>query len=186
MSGVVLVAVLGIVGLATALSLAALVEVFRQLAALRERLSLDDRPQLLDVDTAPLSATTLGLPDTVLLRERTAVIVLSNKCSTCRVIADAFDGSSPASVWFLVSEQGAEDSVIVDTLRALTTNVIVDDGAIAEQAGLDITPAVLVLVYGKATEGYVVATPRQMLHIIAAPALADRPRRLRPREPIAH
>lgn len=95
------------------------------------------------------------------------VVFLSSKCGTCLSIADAFEGGSPASVWFIVTGPDAVRSPILSRLVSVSDRVIVDSNErIARHVGLDVLPAVLTMNWGEVVRAHAVSSPRQVMNLI--------------------
>jgi hypothetical protein len=149
-----------------AISTAALVEVFRQLADLRSALNLQDEPTPLGFKTGELHINEIGLPPEIAMEPQTAVVFLSAKCATCLQIAEAFREGSPETVWFVLADAPASDSLI-ETLAVSADRVIIDENdAIVNRIGLRATPAVFIASYGDITRALAVSSPRQVQRLV--------------------
>lgn len=149
-----------------AVSSAALVEVFRQLAELRAVLNLKDEPNPIGLKAGELYADEIGLPKEIATQPEAIVVFLSPKCATCLTIAEAFRGGSPATVWFVLISLPAP-ATLMEALAESAERVILDeDDAIADRIHLHITPSVLATSFGKITRAHAVSSARQVLGLI--------------------
>jgi hypothetical protein len=170
------VALLG-VGLALAIVVAvtagAVIEVFRQLAALRVSLALDDLASPLDIKSGEFTASDIGLPRQLMDEPAAIAVFLSPKCGTCLAIAESFRSGAPDNVWFVllgedrfVPAKGTERSRW-EALASAADRVVTDPtGSIASRMGLEITPAVLTLRFGEVVRGHAVSSPRQVTSLV--------------------
>lgn len=150
----------------TSVCAAALVEVFRQLADLRSALNLEDEPIPLSLKGGEVTAEGIGLPSAIAREPAALVIFLSDKCATCLVIAEAFRGGSPATVWFVVPESPGA-SALIDMLSDSLSRVVIDkNDAVADSLALRVTPSVLTTSFGEITRAQAVSSARQVLSML--------------------
>jgi hypothetical protein len=159
------VAIVAIVVLAAVLVVvcAALVEVFRQLNALRAITQLDDRPIPLTLSKEALvNGRELSLPSEVADAPTAAVVVLSHDCATCVAIAEDLGAHPAPTLWFtMVGHDG--ESRVSRALAAQREHLIPGLGELLrERLGLDVAPAVVVLEFGKLRHAYAVGSTRQV------------------------
>jgi hypothetical protein len=153
-------------GFVVAISSAALVEAFRQLAELRDTLKIHDEPIPLRLKAGELRIDEIGLPPELGAEPKAIAIFLSTKCATCLTIAEAFRGGSPGTVWFVLPTPPTPTELL-GTLSQSAERVIVDENSdIADSLGLNVTPSVITTSYGEITRAQAVSTPRQVLALI--------------------
>jgi hypothetical protein len=171
----VLLAVAGVgFTLVLAIVCGALVEVFRQLADIRQAFDLDDEPLPLDLGRNGLRAAELGLPARIEGLPEAIVVFLSTKCAACASIAHLFSGGSPESVWFVVQAEHDAASLI-ETLERAGERLVVDiDGRMTAELGLEVTPSVLTVRYGEVVRAQAVSSPRQVLGLVPVVAPVGR------------
>lgn len=156
-----------------ALCCAALVEVMRQLAEIRRRLSLEDMPIPLGLANRDLRVADIGLPTELAQAPAAIVVFLSPTCASCLAIAEAFHGGAPSTVWFVLPTRPYPDH-LVRTLSGSATRVIFDENdAIASAIDLRVTPAVLTTSFGEITRAQAVSTPRQVMSLVPTVFPAD-------------
>jgi hypothetical protein len=149
---------------------AALVEVFSQLDEIRHALNLQDLPTPLGLKRGELRTTEVGLPHELEKEPEALVVFLSPKCTTCLAVAEAFRGSSPSSVWFVLSSPPTPRNLL-SALSASAKHVIVDhNDQIADRIHLHVTPSVLTASFGEITRALAIATPRQVLSLVPSVA----------------
>lgn len=125
----------------------ALLELFKDVRQLRDIVGVLDRP--LDVSIGPVAGTApsqYGLPPGLDSANSALVLFLSDKCSTCGVLAASLREGLPHGLWVIV-EAGTRHSAqaFLETFgldKGQTDGrVSVDvDGAIASRIGLNTTP----------------------------------------------
>lgn len=151
-----------------AISAAALVEVFRQLADIRTALDLQDEPMPLGVKSGELRTDDVGLPREIAIEPQALVVFLSGKCLTCLAVAESFRGGSSETVWFVLTGVPVPASLI-EMLSESAERVIIDENdAIAARIGMHVTPAAFITTYGEITRAFAVTTPRQVQRMIPA------------------
>jgi hypothetical protein len=145
---------------------AALVEVFKQLAELREALNLRDEPIPLGVKAGELRTDEIGLPGEIAAEPKAIVVFLSTRCATCLTVAEAFRGGSPATVWFVLPSLPTP-STLLDLLADSRMRVILDEGdEIANRVGVNVTPMVLTTSFGDVIRAQAVSSARQVLSMV--------------------
>jgi hypothetical protein len=163
---ITLVAVFGVILCVCA---AALVEVFRQLQELRSQSGLEDEPMALDIRSGELTTSEIGLPEDVARLPEAIVVFLHARCGTCRMVADAFRGGAPESVWFVIPAEDVEGTRAFRSLAEATNRVIAEhDDGISDALGMDVAPAVVTVQYGVVQRGLGVSTAKQVLALVPA------------------
>ncbi|OHX05848.1 hypothetical protein BFV98_24065 [Micromonospora sp. WMMB235] len=140
------------------------VEMYRTIEQLREYSGLVDRPIPLDLpaDRTPSRA---GLPATLDTAVRGVVLLLSDRCGTCRSIAASLDGSVHPDLFLVVEPgQGADGAgELALSYRLDPERTLIDrDGKIASGLGLKLTPAAVVIEHGRMTRASSIPSIRQL------------------------
>jgi len=164
---IIIAVVLTMMGAVLLLVCGALVEVFRQLSDIRERLDLDDRPLPLTLSSADMTAADLALPAAVERLAEAIVVVLSRKCATCLAIAQSFAAGAPETAWFLLQVPTDDLEGSADMLSGCRDRVVVDvDSQISKVAGINVVPSVLTLRWGRVDRAQAVSSVRQVMSLI--------------------
>ena len=161
----VLTVLLCLFGVLLFIEFGALVEMFHQLKQVRIYLDMVDRPTPLDLGKASgLAATAVGLPAALDDTKAALVLFLSNRCETCHTIAAAIDGGAlPQNLWLVVVPVFEDAEEFVEKFHLRGKRSLIDDGrTITGRLGLDITPAAVVVEYGRVARAQTVPTVRQM------------------------
>jgi hypothetical protein len=175
MAAAALIAV-GLLSVLTFAMLRALVELFRDVRQLRDALGLLDRPLALDI--GPVAGTPpsrYGLPGQLDGEKDALLLFLSDRCSTCRVLAAALGGALPAGLWVVVeAATGQAAAAFIDTYRmtygAGDGRVLVDPaGTVAERLGLKVTPAGYRIENGVFRDAGTVPSMRYLTSIMPVP-----------------
>ncbi len=146
------------------------VEMYRSIEQLREYGGLVDRPIPLDVpsDRTPSS---VGLPAALDTAVRGVVLLLSDRCGTCRSLAASLDGRVNPDLFLVVEPgkgaSGASDLMVSYQLDPERT-VIDREGDIASGLGLKVTPAAVVIENGRMTRASSVPSSRQLEVILSS------------------
>lgn len=146
------------------------VEMYRTIEQLREYSGLVDRPIPLDLpnDRTP---SRVGLPVTLDTAVRGVVLLLSDRCGTCRSIAAFLDGAVNPELFLVVEPgQGADGAgELAVTYRLDPERTVIDrDGGIASGLGFKVTPAAVVIENGRMARASTVPSMRQLELILAS------------------
>ena len=152
----------------------ALLELFRDVRQLRVISGLIDRPLPVSLGAIAGTPPSLhGLPETLDSAQSALVLFLSEKCGTCRVIAESLGGSVPANTWVVVetasSERGREWLRVYGFPEpdGPMSRLVLDVGSnIAARIGIDTTPVGLFVEAGRLTAGTTVPSSRQLFAIV--------------------
>lgn len=159
-----------IVSLVTA---GALVEVFRHLAEIRNKLDLDDEPLVLDFQTRDLRTAPVAVPEAVDRASRTALVFMHGRCGTCRLVAEAFATIPESRAWFVLPAQDVDAAPAFGRLAA-TGRVFADRGEeLAEYLGIDVAPTVVLVEDGRAERALGISTVRQVRAALAEHSTHD-------------
>ena len=155
----------------------ALVELFRDVRQIRDALGILDRPRSVDLGPAAGAApSAYGLPRQLDDAPSALVLFLSDRCSTCRILAATLGGTLPAGLWVVVeaaSCEGAAEFVEMFgmTPRLADGRVTLDSGgAIAGRLGLNTTPVAYRIENGVLKDAATVPSVRHLSSIIPTPA----------------
>ncbi len=154
----VLTVIVAVVAFSLVVLLTAQVELFRDMKQVRELTGMIDRPIPLDLGAMQgRSPTELGLKAMT-----GAILVLSDRCGTCRSLAAALDGSVPPHLQIVLSNPGGRTSEL-PTVWDLGDRVIDDtDGSIMTALDIKATPAAISIVDGVMNEAQSVPSVRQL------------------------
>jgi len=181
----VLLVLVGLLAALLFLMLGAQVEMFRDVQQLREYAGLIDRPAPVGLGAAAGGRPSgFGLPDALDAALGAVVVVLSDKCATCRSIAAALDGSMPPDLTVVINPGGVPYPDLVTTYRLDAQRTLIDhDEAIAGRLGLKITPVGIVIENGRLARATTLPSTRQLYHLldsVRAARQADGARALQP------
>ncbi len=102
----VLTVIVAVIAFSLVVLLSAQVELFRDMKQVRELTGMIDRPFPLDLGVMRgHSPADLGLPT-----KTGAILILSDKCATCRSLAAALDGAVPPHLQIVLSNPGGRAS----------------------------------------------------------------------------
>ena len=168
-----LVAALAVV---TFLLFGALLELFKDVRQMRDVMGVLDRPLDLSIDRIEGTAPSLyGLPSALDSANSALVLFLSDKCSTCRILADSLRQGVPQGLWVIV-EAGTRDAARAFLERFELDKaqddgrVAVDvDGKIAGRIGLDTTPVGFHIKNGRFVNATTVPSVRYFQSIVPVP-----------------
>lgn len=150
------------------LMLSALVEMYHQLRQIRNYLELVDKVTQLELELklGP-QPSSYGLPAELDTAGVGIVLFLSNRCETCRTLAQSIrDGAVPDELWVVVEPVYNDADHFVAEFGLRGERVLVDtDGLIAENLGLDVTPSAVVVESGSLVRAQTVPSLRQ-LHVL--------------------
>jgi hypothetical protein len=165
----ILLAIVIALGVLVFLLLGALVEMYRDLAQIREYTGLLDRPQPIELgDREGSRPSEWGLPAELDGKRRALVMFLSDRCATCRTIVWSLHGTVPEHV-FLVLEPGpmptgggSGGGELVAAIAERSDRVVIDrDHAIADRMGIHMSPSALVVEDGTIARAVTVPSVRQ-------------------------
>ena len=157
--------VLAAFGLALFIGCGALVEMYRSLEQVREHAGASDAPTKIDIEFAPDVLEQAGLAPELTRPERALLMILSDRCSTCEVIAEALNGGLPDGVRVLLHPHNAEsaDRWLTRHNLAGSPAVTVDLGSrIADVIGIHLTPTVVRISNGHVVTAHTVPSTRRL------------------------
>ena len=151
----------------SAMSFAAVFEVYQQLDEIRRRISMDDEPVELNIDAIDLAELA---PVEVVERDRAVLMFLHSSCGMCRLVADAYARSAPDGLWFVIPVQDIGKLKAFEDLVALGRVIPDDDdGGLADAMRLDVTPSVVLLRNGVVERVLGVSSLSQATRIVQDP-----------------
>lgn len=160
-----LTAVLGLLAAALAtVCAAALVEVFRQLAEIRNKLEIDDEALHLAFDVMELPRDLV--PSALLTEPEGAMVFLHGGCGTCRIIADTVKDAPPDRTWFVIPAQDAAATASFMELVSRGVVILDQDSRLAERLRMDVAPAVISVQNGVAVSAAGLSTVRQLRKLL--------------------
>jgi hypothetical protein len=158
-----------LLGVLLLLLLGSQIEMYRTLEQLREYSGLIDRPLPLDLPDER-TPSRVGLPDTLDSAVRSVVLLLSDRCGTCRSLAAHLDGSVNRDLILVVEPgpggEGAGELALMYRLDPERT--IVDrDGSVSGGLGIKVTPAAVVIENGRLVRASTVPSTQQLDMILS-------------------
>jgi len=151
-------------GILVFLLLGALVEMYRDIAQIREYTGLLDRPLPIELgDREGSRPSQWGLPPALDDERRALVMFLSDRCSTCRTIVSSLKGAVPQHV-VLVLEHGKAtgDGELATSIASGSNRVVIDrDHAIADSLQIQVSPSALIVEDGAIVRAMTVPSVRQ-------------------------
>ncbi|MDI6103372.1 hypothetical protein QLQ12_32660 [Actinoplanes sp. NEAU-A12] len=158
-----------LLGVLTLLLLGSQVEMYRTIEQLREFGGLVDRPVPLDLpkNRTPSKA---GLPAELDTTVRAVVLLLSDRCGTCRALAGSLDGAVNEDLYLIVEPGTGVDgaSELALTYRLDPARTVIDEtGDISSGVGIRVTPAAIVIENGRMTRASTVPSTRQLTDILS-------------------
>jgi hypothetical protein len=162
---VALSAAVVIFGALVFLLLGSQVEMYRDIAQLRDHSGLIDRPMAVDIAGAVgARPSSFGLPAPLDAVDAGLVLFLSDKCGTCRSIAASLDGQVPRDLWLVLDPANPmKDPELTVGYRLGRDRVTIDRRReISSALGVTITPAALILRDGRIVRASTVPSTRQL------------------------
>jgi hypothetical protein len=144
----------------------ACVELFRDVRQLQEATQVMDSPIELPLGGVGEPPSAYGLPSVLDGAPVGLVLVLSDKCVTCRSVARSFEGTVPPGLHVLVeaTDRRAADAWLLEHGLAADGDVIRFDegGAVAAGLGLLVSPAAIVVRDGRIAGASTVPSSRRL------------------------
>lgn len=158
------------------LLLGAQVEMFRDLAQIRELSGLLDQP--MDVDLAGAvggQPSSFGLPPQLDGSTAAIVLFLSDKCGTCRTIATSLDGRIPDGLWLVLDPASpTEDPELALSFDAGASRLLVDrQRDISSRLNVRVMPAAIVIKNGRFSHASTVPSTRQLSTVLESIRAAE-------------
>lgn len=160
---------LALVAACLAVLLATQVELLRDMRQVRELTGLLDRPTILDIGDArgrpPLE---VGL-DGWSMSDRSdngIILILSDRCVTCRALAAALDGAVPPGVHIVLTNPGGRPSEL-PTVWNLGSRITEDtENRIVTALRINITPVAVIITDGRIVAAQTVPSTRQLYSLL--------------------
>ena len=169
----VLTAVVTVEALVLLLVIAAQVELFRDVAQLREATGVIDRPLPIDLGSAlDSSPSRFGLPAALDAQLGGMVLLLSTRCATCRAISHTLGGVVPQGVWILLLAASPAEADEWRRAYHFSDDRLVWDrpagnpDSIAERIGVVTTPSALVVERGRLVRAQTVPSTRALFSLL--------------------
>lgn len=166
-----------LLGVLLLLLLGSHIEMYKTVEQLREYSGLVDRPTPLDLPEER-TPSRVGLPAELDSAVASVVLLLSNRCSTCRSIAADLSGAINPDLTIVVEPGGVGDDAdgiaVVHQLDPERT-IIDRDGEISQRLAIKTTPAAIVIENGQFVRASTVPSTRQ-LNVILSNLRAGRSR----------
>lgn len=157
--------VLALMAIALFVIFGALVEMYRALEQVRVQSGAVDFRTKLDANADNSELLQLGIPTESTSAGRRLLLVLSDRCSTCELIAERLAGGPPQDVSVVVQPHSEESVTIWLRAHSLdnSDNVVIDaDEAIVDALGIRISPAAIRLRHGEIVAAHTVPSPRRL------------------------
>lgn len=164
MTTYVLLALVIALGVLVFLLLGALIEMYRDLAQVREYSGLLDRPLPIELgDRQGTRPSAWGLPPALDKAQRALVVLLSDRCATCRTIMASLNGTVPEHVVLVLEPPGGMgDSELAIQITTGSDRVVIDrEHSIADRLQIQLTPSALVVEDGVIDRALTVPSVRQ-------------------------
>lgn len=163
--------VLLVAGLAVVVLLlfGAMLELHRQVLQLRQHAGLIDDSRVVDFERDALRSSLPGWDDSLFAPEqRSAILMLSDGCSTCHDIARGLPSPIPPALLVILAARSAEKGALWLAPLGLdgSANVIVDGGEVADRLGLTVTPTVVTFEGLYSVSATTVPSVRQLASIV--------------------
>jgi hypothetical protein len=165
---VVLSASVVILAVMVFLLLGSQVEMYRTIEQLRDYSGLIDRPVPVTLTRTGDRPSSVGLPTELDSAVQTVVLLLSDKCATCRSITASLDGAVPRDVLLVIESENPEDdsglalSYDLDPART----VIDPTRRIGDELGINTTPVAVVVENGRFARATTVPSTRQLYALL--------------------
>ncbi len=152
----------------------ALLEALRDVRQIRDALGILDRPMDVDIGAAAGTAPgSHGLPRQLDDAKAALVLFLSDRCTTCRILAATLgSGTLPAGLWIVIEATSSRAAAEFVAAHGLTPGlederVTVDSaGAIAGRLGLNTTPVAYRIENGVLKDAATVPSIRYLASVI--------------------
>lgn len=166
-----LVALVAVLTVVTVVLAGTTVELLRAVEQIRAHIGLEDKPTLLDIGSSVgQQPSSFGLPQVLDDIDRAVVLILSDRCASCRAIAAEISGDVPDDVFILLEEGRREDlgkSLQVRYDLPPSRTIIDYGGGIAGRLGVDTTPAGVVVRQGRVVSAQTIPSARRIVELRA-------------------
>jgi hypothetical protein len=155
--------------------LGALVELYKQVQQIRAQLDMDGAAASTPIDLKErqgVPPSSVGLPRALDDAGGAIVLFLSDRCITCRAIANVMQASVPQGVWVVAEPVSGIDEDAEEFVREFGLGgdrTLVDrQSAIAEQLDLDVTPAAIYIENGRLERAETVPSSQRYTSILSS------------------
>ncbi|MEV0590606.1 hypothetical protein [Nonomuraea cavernae] len=144
------------------------VEMYRTIEQLREYSGLIDRPVPVAFTRSGERPSGVGLPAELDAAAQALVLLLSDKCATCRSIVASLDGAVPRDVVLVIEAEDPDQSAGLTMSYDLDpTRTIIDSTRhIGDALGINTTPVAIVVEEGRFTRATTVPSSRQLYALL--------------------
>ena len=156
-----------VLGVLEIVCLLALVDQYKGILQIRERLALDDTALDLEVVNAGVQAAAIGLPLAFSRDDLAVGVMLSTKCASCFTVAEGFKGRVPTGAWAIIagSESGCKE--FQERVGLAGDRVLMDfGGQIADRLHVRTFPSALLFANGQLTAVKSVPSYRELRHVL--------------------
>ena len=174
---VLIALVLTVMGLLQIICLLALVDQYKGLLQIRDRLELKDTALDLPVSDLQVRAAGTGLPPSFTSDDVAVGLLFSTKCLSCASVAEGLKGRVPGGAWAIIA--GSEPQCEEFRAKAGLTGdrVLLDiGGRITDKLRVRTFPSALLFSNGRLAAAKSVPSYRELRHVLAdwdTPAAAD-------------
>jgi hypothetical protein len=155
--------------------LGALVELFKQVQQVRAQLDVAGAAAPTPIDLKErqgVRPSSVGLPRALDEASGAIVLVLSDRCITCRAIAGLMQASVPPGIWVVAEPVSGVDEEAEEFVREFGLGgdrTLVDrQSAIAEQLDLDVTPAAIYVENGQLQRAETVPSSQRFATVLSS------------------
>ena len=149
-----------ILTIALVVLLASQVELFRDVRDMRDITGLLDQPARLDVGALRgQTLDSIGAP--ALATSSGVLLILSDRCATCRSLAAALDGAVPPNLQIILTNHGGEPSELTKAWQLDRAFQDVDN-RVASTLKISSTPAAVIVADGRIVRAQSVPSTRQL------------------------
>lgn len=157
--------VLSAFGVAIFILSGALVELFRSVEQIRERSGASDAPTKIEMQFDTDTLKRAGFGPSILEPERAVILILSDRCTTCDVLAGALGGWAPDNVHVVLhpsSEESAREWLERHGLLEMPNLTVDITDEISDAVGVRVTPSALRITSGRIVAAHTVPSSRRM------------------------
>jgi hypothetical protein len=158
--------VAGVLALVVAALFAALIELYKDIQQLRDAVGLLDRPMAVALGRmVGARPSNVGLPRALDDASAALVLFLSDRCGTCRQLANGLSHPLVEQLWLVLEARSPESGTAFLSKYRLNDDpqVVSDfDGAIAHALGLETTPVAFRIEHGRFVSASTVPSSRQL------------------------
>jgi hypothetical protein len=151
--------------------LLALVDQYRTLELIRERLKLEDNPEPIELPRdRSITPSAIGLPSSLDTQPYLVVLFLSTSCSTCRSIAEGLRAKRTQDVW-VVLQQAHDTAQGTEWLGReglpVQRSTVDLGGNVAAALNISIIPSVVLYRDGEAVLAQTIPSFRQLVPLLS-------------------